>query len=272
MIPVRSEIIFVLILAGIYSFIFLLGEFIRCALPSKPELSRKSVHFLSGLTALSLPYVIKNHWWVLTLGAVFLAIVLFAKQKGALKSIHNIERESYGAYIFPVTVYVLFLLSHEKPVLYFVPILIMTVSDTLAALVGDKYGSIKFEVKGTTKSLEGSTAFFFSAFLCLHLSLPLMTTIDRIDSVFMAFTIALLVTGFEAISARGTDNFSVPLGTYFLLAKMTQSPLTLTVEPIVILLVLVIVTVVLLAGRGLFIGEISSKQEKIAKAENAAFE
>src|SRR5262249_38505082 len=44
---------------------------------------------------------------------------------------------------------------------------------------------------------------------------------DRAASLLVAAQIALLVASFEAISMRGNDNVVVPLGTYYLLLKMT---------------------------------------------------
>ncbi len=238
----QMEIYHALGLSSAFILIFLLGEAIRRIMPSSPETSRKFVHLSGGLTALSFPYLLKYHWTVLGLAAGFSLIIVVAKLKGVLKSVHGIERKSYGAMLFPVSVYLVFLLGHGKPVLYFVSILVMTVSDTLAAVVGGRYGSIRYEVEGIEKSLEGSTVFFFVTFLCVHLSLLLMTGLERLDSVLIALVIAILVTGFEAISPTGSDNFFVPLGTYFILAKMMKNPLQETVEQIWILLAMILVT------------------------------
>jgi len=238
----HTELLHALGLAGAFTVIFLLGEALRRLMPASPELSRKFVHFSGGLTALSFPCLLRHHWTVLGLAAGFSLILAVAKMKGLLKSVHGIERKSYGAMLFPVSVYLLFLLGHDKPVLYFVSILVMTVSDTLAAVVGGRYGSIRYEVEDITKSLEGSTVFFLITFLCVHLSLLLMTRIGELDSVLIALVIALLVTGFEAISPTGSDNFFVPLGTYFILAKMMKNPFPETVEQLWILLAMILVT------------------------------
>jgi phytol kinase len=115
----------------------------------------------------------------------------------------------------------------------------MAVSDAMAALVGGKYGVIKFDVEGNVKSLEGSLAFFFATFLCIHLPLLLLTDIGRAESVLIACIIALLVTGFEAISLSGSDNIVVPFGTYFILAKFINQPLPVVVWQMEILLMLI---------------------------------
>lgn len=240
---ISPDIINSVIIGCIYLAILLLGELIRHVFPSYPEFSRKVVHFLAGCLALSLPYLIKSHWAVLVLAAGSGLIMQLSQKWGLLRSIHTVGRKSYGAVYFPAAVYLLFLLSHDQPVLYTVPVLVMTVSDTMAALIGGRYGSIRFEVEESTKSLEGSTVFFFVTFLCVHLSLLLMTGIERLDSVLIAFVIALLVTGFEAISVTGSDNMFVPLGTYYILAEMTASTRAETVGQIVILLFMIAATI-----------------------------
>lgn len=239
----QSQIVNVLGLVGIFILILLMGEFIHREIPTNPEISRKVIHFLSGLTALSFPYLIRSHWLVLMLAVSFSFIIMLAKKKGFLKSIRDVKRRSYGELYFPMVVYVIFLLGHNRPILYFISILVMTVSDTLAALVGGKYGSVKYEVEGNIKSLEGSIVFFFVTFLCVHLSLLLMTPIDRLISVLIALVIAILVTGFEAISVIGIDNIFVPFGTYYILSKMTNQTLAVTIEDLWRLLLMIAVTV-----------------------------
>ncbi len=239
----QLEVFNALALTGVFLLILLLGEAIRWILPSNPELARKSVHFLSGGTALSFPYLIESHWTVLFLAAAFSAIIILARKGSLLRAVHDVGRNSHGALYFPMAVYVIFLLGHEKPVLYFISILVMTVSDTLAALLGGRYGSIKYEVEGNVKSLEGSVVFFFVTFLCVHLSLLLMTPIDKLSSIVIALVIAMLVTGFEAISVSGSDNIFVPFGTYYILAKMTPQALAVSVEDLWKLLVMIAVTI-----------------------------
>lgn len=240
MINIQGEVITALIVAGVYILIFIIGETVRRLIPSNTEISRKAVHLLGGLTALSFPYLFSSHWTVLALSASFCAVVLITKRKGILKSVHDVERKSHGGIYYPAAVYLIFLLSSAKPVIYFIAILVMAISDTMAALVGVKYGAVKFDVEGNLKSLEGSIAFFFVTFLCIHLPLLLFSDIGRPESVLIACIIALLVTGFEAISLSGSDNLIVPVGTYFLLAKLIGKPLNVVVWQLEILLMLIV--------------------------------
>ncbi len=252
MIGIQREIVTAVIVAAVYVLIFIIGETVRRLIPANTEISRKTVHLLGGLTALSFPYLFASHWTVLLLSLSFCGIVLVTKRKGILKSVHDVERKSYGGIYYPAAVYLLFLLSADKPVIYFVSILVMAISDTMAALVGGKYGAIKFDVEGNLKSLEGSIAFFFVAFLCIHLPLLLLTGTGRLESVLIAFIIALLVTGFEAISLSGSDNIIVPLGTYFILTKFIRQPANVVIWQAEILLMLIIAGLIMYVRPRLF--------------------
>jgi dolichol kinase len=238
-----GEIVNALILAGVFLMIIGLGEVIYHFWPARPELSRKSVHFLSGVTALSFPYFIQSSWLVLLLALGFSSLIFLSKKRGILRSLNDVSRKSHGALFFPVAVYVIFLLSHNQPVLYFVSILIMTVSDTLAALIGEIYGHISYEVEESTKSLEGSVIFFLTTFLCVHLSLLFMTPLDKLNTVLIAVVIAILVTGFEAISFGGSDNLFIPFGTYCLLRTMISQPAVQIFRDLWMLVVMIAVTV-----------------------------
>ena len=239
MIDIQREVITALGIAGIYLLVFFIGETVRRLIPSNTEISRKAIHLLGGLIAISFPYLFVSHWTVLALSVSFCAIVLITKKKDILKSVHDVERKSYGGICYPAAIYLIFLLSSTKPVIYCISILIMAVSDTMAALVGRKYGVIKFDVEGNLKSIEGSITFFFITFLCIHLPLLLLTNIGRTESVLIAFIIALLVTGFEAVSLSGSDNIIVPFTTYFILAKFIDQPLNVVVWQTELLLILI---------------------------------
>ncbi len=252
MISVRAELMSAAAVACAYLLVFAAGEAVRRAFPSLPELARKTVHLLGGLVALALPFVIRSHWTVLVLAAGMIGIIELTRRMGGLRSVHGVGRESHGAVYFPVSVYLVFLLAHDRPVLYLVSILVMTVADTFAALVGERYGAITFDVEGNRKSLEGSLAFFFVTFLCVHLSLLLLTPIGRPESVLTALVIALLVTGFEAISTAGSDNIFVPFGTYYILAKMTGHSLAEAATQLFILLFLIALTALISVRQRIF--------------------
>jgi hypothetical protein len=70
-----------------------------------------------------------------------------------------------------------------------------------------------------------------------------MTPLDKLNTVLMAVVIATLVTGFEAISFKGSDNLFIPFGTYCLLSSMFSQSSSRIFEDLWMLLVMIGVTV-----------------------------
>lgn len=238
----KEQLLTVLLYSVIFLGIFALAEIVRRYFPKFKEASRKTAHILCGLTAISFPYYIQSHWVVLGLVITFSILMFLSKRKNLLQSIHEVGRKSYGSLYYPAAIYLIFVLASHKPAIYLISILTMTISDAFAALIGKKYGTIKYEVEGNAKSLEGSFIFLLVTFLCVHLPLLLMTDISRPNAVLIALIIAILLTGFEAISPSGSDNIIIPFGTYFLLSKMTNLPLNLIIQDMYILLAVICIT------------------------------
>lgn len=236
------QLLVVFVYAVIFLGIFFVAEIERRYFPNLKEVSRKTAHILCGITALSFPYYVHSHWVVLGLVLTFSIFMAISKKMRFLQSIHEVERRSYGSFYYPAAIYLIFLLASQTPAIYLISILTMTISDAFAALIGKKYGTVKYEVEGNTKSLEGSMIFLLVTFLCVHLPLLLMTDIGRLNAVFIALIIAILLTGFEAISPTGSDNIIVPFATYYLLTKMTNLPLEIVIQDIYILLTVIGIT------------------------------
>jgi phytol kinase len=240
---IRADLLPAAFFALLFPLLFLGGELVRRRLPADPELSRKFVHFGGGVAALSFPFVFRSAATVPLLALLFAAIILVTKRKGLLSSVHGVARRSSGAVYFPLAITLLYLLGRERQVFYVISILVLTMSDSLAALVGTRYGAITYEVEEGRKSLEGSLVFFLVTFLCTHLPLLLLTDLGRPESVLIALVIAILVTGFEAISLEGSDNIFVPLGTFFILVKMSRYPLETILQHTAVLLLIIAVSI-----------------------------
>jgi phytol kinase len=161
------------------------------------------------------------HWTVLALALGFAVIIFGTRRLGLLQSIHGVERRSQGGIYYPLAIYLLFVIAAGQPVFYLISLLVLMVSDSLAALLGSEYGKAIYLVESDRRSLEGSAVFLLTTFLAVHLPLLLATDVGRAAAVLIAAQIALTVTIFEGISPGGSDNLVVPLATYFLLATMT---------------------------------------------------
>lgn len=201
-----------------------------------PEIGRKLVHISLGLYCLTFPYVFETAWEV---GATCaLAVGVFLLARGTMREslgggLHAVKRVSYGELLFAVSVGLLFWLKDGHfimnvqnkpsigPVLYILPILILTLCDAASAIVGSRYGKRVFKIEEGSKSVEGVIVFAVTAWLVSLIAFLLLTKdIGRGEVVLLAFITAVFGALLEAASWRGLDNLFIPLGIYFLLANL----------------------------------------------------
>jgi dolichol kinase len=73
-------------------------------------------------------------------------------------------------------------------------ILLMIISDTLASIIGKKYGKRKIKIPWvkTTRSLEGSLAFFISGFLLCFFAFSFLGVSNPITQIHLPLEVALL--------------------------------------------------------------------------------
>jgi phytol kinase len=213
----------------------------RYAAPN-PELLRKLIHVVMGLVAAAFPWLFERAWPVLLLaGLSLLALILLRSGLSTTRSLqgvlHGVKRTSWGELLFPVSVALLFLLADGDPLLYSVPILILTLADAVAALIGVYYGQVTFSTLEGAKSIEGSLGFFIVAFLCVHVPVLLFAETGRLESLLIGLLMGIIVMLFEAVAWRGLDNLFIPVASYGLLQSyLSMDSATLTVRLVVILL------------------------------------
>ncbi|MGR8942293.1 MAG: diacylglycerol/polyprenol kinase family protein [Gammaproteobacteria bacterium] len=187
------------------------------------EYSRKFVHFFVGIVCLALPWLVRSPWTVALIALGFAVVLGFGEKKGYLQCLGRVRRASHGSEYYPVAVAVLFVMSEGRPWLYVASLLVLSVSDACAALVGGRYGRILFQVgEKDFKSFEGSVFFWLITFQVLQITLLLMTDLPRLTCILAALIVSVLLTGVEAVSAEGSDNFFVPVLTGYILLKVTM--------------------------------------------------
>lgn len=185
------------------------------------ELTRKAVHVGMGTIALSLPWLFTSRWPVLVLcggmGAAFVALKRFARRSDLGSAMHDVNRQSLGDLYFAMSVAALWVLARGDRLLFVVPVLVLTLGDAVAALVGRHYGKLRFDGRPSGKSVEGSVALFVVAFLSVQVPLAMAARIGPLEGVLLAASMAAVVTLLEAVAWRGLDNVFVPLGAFLLL-------------------------------------------------------
>jgi dolichol kinase len=194
-----------------------------------PELQRKAVHVATGLYATCLPFMFAELWPVLLLIGLSGGAMLVLRHPRLARTrvgatLHGIERKSYGELLLAASIGIVFALSLGKPVLYVLPMAVLTLSDAAAALIGTQYGRHLFTVEAGTKSAEGVVAFFLVTWIVAMIILLLASDIARANVVLLSLLIAAFGAMVEADSWRGLDNLFVPVGIHLFLAAHLQSP------------------------------------------------
>ena len=190
-----------------------------------PEWQRKTLHVALGLTALTFPWLFDASWPVLTICAVGGLILLALRHVPYLRrhlggTLHDVNRTSAGELLFALAIALLFALTPTTPVLYVLPLAILTVADTAAALVGAHWGKHHFGIPDGRKSWEGVAAF---AVVSLGLTVPLLrwlTVLPWSTLVLVALTVTLITTLVEAIAWHGLDNLLIPVSGYLALTLL----------------------------------------------------
>jgi phytol kinase len=251
----RADLPGALLLSAIFLGLLAAAELWRRFGNPEAEWTRKLVHLAGGFTCLLFPFLVRSPWVVLAMAGALTAIFAAGARLGFLRALHGISRRSRGAELYPLAIFLVYLATRDRPWLYLAAVLVLAVADAFAALIGSRYGVVRYEVEDESKSLEGSLVFLVVAFLAIHLPTLLLTDLPRPVCVLAATLVAALVTGFEAISLRGTDNLFVPLAVVVILAKITSKPLPeIVFQNLSLLAICVVVAVVVARFRSLNVG------------------
>ncbi|MDN5786899.1 diacylglycerol/polyprenol kinase family protein [Pseudorhodobacter sp.] len=191
------------------------------------ELQRKLVHIGTGIYAIVLPWLFPDRWPVYVLVVVTLLVMLVLRLPNSRlgRTLHGVDRQSYGDLLLAVSVGLCLFLSEGRLFLYVLPIAVLTLADATAALVGRSYGTRFFRVEEGDKSIEGSTVFFAVTLLISVICLMLMTPFPPLNIIVLSVMVAAFGTLVEAVSWRGFDNLFLPMGLLIFLSVHAEDPL-----------------------------------------------
>jgi len=211
--------VFAIIFIGIF-LVLGIAELVRKIMMKPPEYTRKFVHIFVGLIVSICPLLFKSNVQLIALSSLFIIINGFLIKSNKIASMHVTTRKSYGTLYFPFSVLILSYFWWDKPISFILAILVMTISDPIAAIIG-KNGQTVYMPWRDQKTRRGSLAMFGSTLIIIMLGTDLLTRIYG-AAFFIPFPVLIGVSIFTALSAtlaesvsyRGSDNLSTPIVTF----------------------------------------------------------
>ena len=201
------------ILTLIYLIIFGLSEFLFVKANLKAEKTRKFIHISCGLVSLSYVLLFETIWPVLIITVSFATLLYTSKKLNFLNSIHKVSRQTYGSYLFPLSLLFCFsvYLYLENSIYYYLPFTIMVISDPLAAIFGGVIPIKKYKSGKYYKSIGGTFAFFMSASLITYLTIFFLFDIEVLKILLISVAVGIISSITEAFCRNGIDNILVPV-------------------------------------------------------------
>ena len=188
--------------------LFAITDFIKDRLLINPNSSRKIVHIASCITVCTFPYTLQNIE-IYLICFIFVIITSFTKHKGVFKSIHSVNRITFGAEAYPIGVLIAtycFLPLDKTAFIY--GILVGGFSDSMASVIGKYYGYREIVVFGQKKSLGGSLSFFITTVIISYSIIFILGIEMNIISILI---IAFILTLAELVQTFGLDNVTIPV-------------------------------------------------------------
>lgn len=187
------------------------------------ELKRKSLHVAVGVAAIVLALTLDSATMIAG-GIVMTMLWLVAVRRvpklrrifGAV--LNDTQRTSYGEFYFALALVGLLCLAGDEPLLFVIPVLVLTLADTGAAIVGRGMPRGRLQGIANGKTCSGSAAFLALAFLCVYAPLSACTELPSVQCIGIALAVATATCLAEAVSRGGSDNLTIPAVAYALLA------------------------------------------------------
>ena len=132
-------------------------------------------------------------------------------------------RPSWGIALFPLPYLALLWLfpAQGQRTLIVLPMLLLAVSDALAAVIGTTLRTPSFTLTGDRKTVGGSLTFHVSSWIILAMVPGPLHALPLVQRQGAAFLFALVLTAIEALGSRGRDNLYIPAAAAMLLVGLS---------------------------------------------------
>lgn len=202
-------------------------------LPSRHDLqlTRRFFHFISGALIATAYLIFLSHQQMIHfLGAIACFIYVIEQVRisypefaqkvvPVTRFVLRAEEQLKESAMVPFMISVLLTIITFPKIIAIIAIFILATSDPLSAIIGIRFGKTK--IVGN-KSLEGSLAFFVSAFLICHGILMLTMGAYTWEITFASILLAFFSAAFEVLPLKLDDNLTIPLSTSAILWPISE--------------------------------------------------
>ena len=218
-----SDIVALIIVYAYVAVIFVVAEKV---LKTKPEVSRKFLHIMVGNMIFAMPFFSDPCVMVCFFTLPITVVLFFLTEYSPIKIDNSVTESGHALGLFFYAGIWTVLIAVFSNYLWIVALAIvpMVYGDGFAALIGQKFGRIKYKVFGGTKSLEGSLTMFVVTTVMSVFVWMVFTTIGYPMPNFNLLAIlgiSAVATICEALSYGGIDNLTVPALTAILYYLVT---------------------------------------------------
>jgi phytol kinase len=176
------------------------------------ELSRKFIHIGNGLILALSTFILSVDQLKVVCGLLFIGILLVETKVNLIHSVDTVKRKSIGTYLYPLGIG-LSLIFFESKVIFFVSVLVLSLADGLAALIGAKWGKKRYKIFGGNKSYLGSLVFFIITLTIFFTYVFMAEKYFNVSINSLGLLASILISINEAVFAYGLDNLTIPLMT-----------------------------------------------------------
>ena len=222
-ISIDINIVSYLLFSIAFLIILLAGDFLYSVFNVRAEFSRIFTHFATGIICLFFYNAFTTIWFVSAICIQSVLFITLTGRFGVFRSHHGVGRKTIGSVLFFAGVLCSYMASEffNDKYLFYLPVLVLAVSDPLAAVTGMRINSKKwpsfFAPQGSVKTIAGSAAFFISSALILLTGFLFFIGMPVPAGILISLITAMILTVVEALSIYGTDNLSVPVTSLLLL-------------------------------------------------------
>jgi uncharacterized protein (TIGR00297 family) len=192
------------------------------------EGSRKLVHILLSNWILLALAVYRSTWAVCILPACFILLNYLSYRRGIFSAIEREEDNTLGTVWYAVSLFLLCLAGYslDMPWIAACGMLAMGYGDGLGALVGERWGKLRFPGVHSKKCLEGML--IVTLFSGLAVGIVCAVYVPNLTphfALYAALACAVPAGAIELFTPRGMDNLTLPLGVSLIIFLLARYPL-----------------------------------------------